>query len=105
MKRFFSAFCLIVFTVGLVCYSGCGKGDKAMLMEQMKLMNEFVKTEEYAKIRKDPSALGQKAEEFAKKAGFKDYMECIKAKQGLMSDQDIDKLDREQIQLDAKWDK
>jgi hypothetical protein len=50
------------------------------------------------------AAMGLKAEEFAFKAGFKDYMACIKAKQKYMSDPVIMKLDKEQIELDAKYD-
>jgi hypothetical protein len=102
MKKAFSVVLMILFVCSVMVIAGCGKGDKVKLVEQMKKFTEFMKTDEYKNNRKDVSAMGKKAEEFAKAVGFKDYMECIKAKQKYMSDPEIQKLDKEQWDMNAK---
>jgi hypothetical protein len=99
MKRAFSALLIVLFAGGILIFTGCGKGDKTKIITAKNKFTEFMKTDEYKKIMDDPSACGKKMEEYVKAAGFKDYMEYIKASQKLMSDPDITKIDAEQMKL------
>jgi hypothetical protein len=99
MRKIFSVLIALVFVFGVTALQGCGKGDKAKIIDAKTKFTEFMKTDEYKKIMDDTSACGKKMEDFAKGAGFKDYMAYIKASQNLMSDPDINKIDAEQIKL------
>ncbi len=99
MKKLFPIVLAAVFACSLLALPGCGKGDKAKIMDAKSKFTEFMKTDEYKKIMDDAGACGKKMEEFAKAAGFKDYMAYIKASQNLMSDPDITKIDAEQIKI------
>ena len=100
MKKFVSVVVLIF--VSCIMFSGCGKSDKGKVIEQIKKFNEFMKTDEYKQIMNNPSACGQKAEEFAKSVGFKDYGDYLKAKMKIMNDPEIMKLDKEQMEMNEK---
>lgn len=100
MKKIVSVVVLVL--VSFLMFSGCGKGDKAKVADQIKKFNEFMKTDEYKQIMNDPAACGKKAEEFAKNVGFKDYGDFLKAKMNVMNDPEIMKLDKEQMEMNEK---
>jgi hypothetical protein len=99
MKKLLSIVLLVLFAGSVMLLNGCGKGDKAKLVDTKNKFTEFMKTDDYKKIMNDPGECGKKMEEFAKASGFKDFKAYIDASSKFMSDPDVNKIDMDQMKL------